>query len=549
MMASMAALATQAAAGPLVDDSQKNLEKFNLVADFPAIESPALSISEAGSVGAAELTSCATYYFHNTSINVGADGEQKITNITAPPAGAPGVIVVQLPLLSNILEIAKFYSDPVLAGNLTISGDLVGEIWVQTNNFNDTDFIAEIFDYNPANGNTSSLGMIEFGVITDGPNEAELIIEPPPVTIPTGHRLLFVLSGKSSNILTRPTVTLFYDSAERNSRFTICQINPPNLTISKSGPVTAIAGQAITYTLSVTNSGGQPATGLVINDTLPAGAGYVSGGTLAGNTVTWSVASLGPGAMVQQTFVVTATGTITNDDYRVTATSNISATGQEAVLTVVSQPGQPNLSISKEAPALAGPGELITYTLTIANGGDTEAENLIISDTIPSGANYVSGGTKSGNNVTWLVASLEPNESVEVSFVVTASTAITNSDYRVTAEDNVSAMGQETVVTAIAAAPSLNHIYLPILRKPGATTLLFINSENTGGINPLRVLDTSNNQLLSCIIGNNVTQSCGSFPAVGTYKLIAHTNNCGVLQGTFGDAAPGATVTRRVYCN
>jgi uncharacterized repeat protein (TIGR01451 family) len=275
----------------------------------------------------------------------------------------------------------------------------------------------------------------------------------------------------------------------------------------------------------------------------------VSGGTLAGNIVTWPVGSLGPGAASQQSFVVTATGTITNNNYRVTATGNISATGQTPVVTVVSQPGQPNLSISKVGPETASAGGLITYTLTISNSGDTEAEDLVISDTIPAGATYVGGGNKSGNTVTWLVNSLAPDESVEVSFVVTASAMITNSDYRVTAEDNVSAVGQEAVTTMVAAEVSSTNIYLPVLFKPGATTLLIIDSENTGGINPLRVLDTNNNQLLSCIIGNNVIQTCGSFPAVGTYKLIAHTNNCGSLQGTFGDAAPGATVTRRVFCN
>jgi hypothetical protein len=54
---------------------------------------------------------------------------------------------------------------------------------------------------------------------------------------------------------------------------------------------------------------------------------------------------------------------------------------------------------------------------------------------------------------------------------------------------------------------------------------------------------------LSCVIGHNVTEFCGSFPAVGTYTIIAYPRNCSVLPRTFTDAIPEATITRRIACN
>jgi uncharacterized membrane protein len=94
-------------------------------------------------------------------------------------------------------------------------------------------------------------------------------------------------------------------------------------------------------------------------------------------------------------------------------------------------------------------------------------------------------------------------------------------------------------------------VYLPLVLKPAPHTFLYVKSINTGGINPVEIRDPDNGNalLLSCVIGNNVTQFCGSFPPVGTYTLIAHTQNCGKPQGTFHDATLYAVITRQVECN
>lgn len=112
-------------------------------------------------------------------------------------------------------------------------------------------------------------------------------------------------------------------------------IGYPDLAIGKIGPASAVPGRPITYTLTVVNNGPAPATGLVITDGLPIGAGYVGGGTLMpGDVVSWTAASLaGNGASVQVQFAVTATETITNVVYGVTCAEDVSAVGSEPVVT------------------------------------------------------------------------------------------------------------------------------------------------------------------------------------------------------------------------
>ncbi len=91
--------------------------------------------------------------------------------------------------------------------------------------------------------------------------------------------------------------------------------------------------------------------------------------------------------------------------------------------------GSPSLQIAKSGSTTAQLGDSITYTLTITNSGTATATNLVITDAIPAGASYISGGTQVGSVVSWTVASLPVSNTTQASFVVTVTQTITNSDY------------------------------------------------------------------------------------------------------------------------
>jgi len=101
--------------------------------------------------------------------------------------------------------------------------------------------------------------------------------------------------------------------------------NPADLSINKTapaGPVTS--GSNITYMFTVTNTGLNTASSVVVTDNLPAGTAFVSCGSTGGgvcggvgNHRTVSFASLGPGASAMITLVVKVTcsapsGTLSN---------------------------------------------------------------------------------------------------------------------------------------------------------------------------------------------------------------------------------------------
>lgn len=108
----------------------------------------------------------------------------------------------------------------------------------------------------------------------------------------------------------------------------------PDLAITKAALPVAVAGERITYTLSVINQGATPAADLLITDTLPAGAAYLEGGLLVGSSVRWYLPSLaGFGSSAQVTYTVSAGTTLLNDDYaalsgelRVTGTTAVETT-------------------------------------------------------------------------------------------------------------------------------------------------------------------------------------------------------------------------------
>lgn len=163
----------------------------------------------------------------------------------------------------------------------------------------------------------------------------------------------------------------------------------PDLAISKHAPAIALAGEPITYTLTITNRGATTANALTVFDVLPPGATYVSGGVLAGNVVQWFVPSLeGYGATTQTTFVVNANATITNSSYGVSASGGWSATGGPPLITRIVDAKANVTSVS--AAALSAPG----LGINLPEGFVADESEIALdvlsgpSQPLPSGAQY-----------------------------------------------------------------------------------------------------------------------------------------------------------------
>ena len=164
----------------------------------------------------------------------------------------------------------------------------------------------------------------------------------------------------------------------------------------------------ITYTITFTNDGTSTLTNVFIADNRPVSTTIVysatSRGTLSGDDpVTVMVSSLAP----NETVVLTLTAQVDSDAPGGLVIENF-AQGysdqspfietNEVTHTVVATP---DLTAIKSATPPSGasvqPNDLITYTITVSNTGNTALSNIVITDSLPISTTFVSSDTVNGS--------------------------------------------------------------------------------------------------------------------------------------------------------
>ncbi|WP_317169958.1 Ig-like domain-containing protein [Pedobacter sp. SG918] len=182
----------------------------------------------------------------------------------------------------------------------------------------------------------------------------------------------------------------------------------PSISLTKTGPATAKAGETVTYIIEAVNNGPSNASNLSITDAIPtqltgvtwtvvaAGTSTVSAASGTGNVSLTSNLKVGTANKV----TITATGTISAAQSNVTITNQAVATPTEAGISPVNSnavntaiSNKSTITIVKAGPSSVNAGENITYTLSIKNAGPSNAVAAVIADNIPSGITNVSWST------------------------------------------------------------------------------------------------------------------------------------------------------------
>ncbi len=186
-----------------------------------------------------------------------------------------------------------------------------------------------------------------------------------------------------------------------------------DLAISASGPQSAAAGSTISYTLTATNLGPNPATGVTVTDTLPVGFTFVSA---VPSTICPQPPTPAPG---QPVIVTCNVGSLANGSsviITIQAAIPASASGQAVDTAVVSVPNNQDLNLgNNSAPPVVTNitsqvadltitkthvGNFVqgqtgaTYTITVSNSGTGATSGTVtVSDTLPTGltATAISG--------------------------------------------------------------------------------------------------------------------------------------------------------------
>lgn len=115
--------------------------------------------------------------------------------------------------------------------------------------------------------------------------------------------------------------------------------------------------------------------------------------------------------------------------------------------------GTPALDITKTADHdTVTVGDEIAYTITVTNTGDAEAENVVVTDTLPEGVTYLES-TGNGaydadaRTIAWTVGALAAEESETVTVTVSADEAGTVTNTAEAIADEVDAVEDDATVT------------------------------------------------------------------------------------------------------
>jgi uncharacterized repeat protein (TIGR01451 family) len=206
-------------------------------------------------------------------------------------------------------------------------------------------------------------------------------------------------------------------------------------------------GDTVTFTITVSNSGPDDATGVIVDDLLPTGVTFASAiasqGTYDENTGIWTVGDLD--ASTSATLTIDATVDTGTEGDTITNTACVTGLDQvdpdqidcdDAVLVVEDpQVVGADISVVKTAstatPSVAG---TFTYTVTATNNGPDDASAVTVEDILPAGLTYQSdnsGGAYNSGTGIWTIGDLADGASASIVITVlvnngTAGQQITN---------------------------------------------------------------------------------------------------------------------------
>ena len=164
------------------------------------------------------------------------------------------------------------------------------------------------------------------------------------------------------------------------------------------------AGQRITYTITVTNNGPGTAEDVVITDPVPAASEIeeiLDGGTQSGGIVTWNLGTLTAGESVSVGLVVLVDvnhdGDVTNTATVDSSTPDPDPSDNSATAITTDDPAGVDLSLIKDADVdLVSVGDVVVYTIVVANAGPADATGVEVKDQLPDGLEFVSAHADRG---------------------------------------------------------------------------------------------------------------------------------------------------------
>ncbi|MBN1768239.1 MAG: DUF11 domain-containing protein [Prolixibacteraceae bacterium] len=396
-----------------------------------------------GEISDVEASRCESGYLQwNGSVNFGtvvAGGECTVLIRGTLNSNYSGEI-------ENIATVSSEVDDPVLSNNTSQTNDSVytvadlavvktaipevfvaGEtvtysIILKNNGFSDaqdvlvTDNLPSNLDFISATSSSGTWSAPEWniGTLVNGASESIEI---------QARVKADVLQGSTISNTSFVTSTTHDSITDNNSSTIINSVDAlANVSVVKTADLAEVtAGENITYTITVNNPGPSDAQSVLVSDNLPPGLVFVSSSTTAGSFTApgWDVgtlaagtsesleitaqvkASVPSGSQIENTAVVSGpTPDPVPDDNTSTTTTNVTASADLAL----TKTATPNPFVA---------GETMVYTITLGNNGPSDAQNITVSDNLPSELDFVSASTSAGTwaGTNWTIGALPAGSS------------------------------------------------------------------------------------------------------------------------------------------
>ena len=363
----------------------------------------------------------------------------------------------------------------------------------------------------------------------------------------------FTLNGTAS-AAGNQTNTVAATSAEgaTASATAVTRVVASDVSVAKAVNLdTVVLGEALTYTITVTNNGDGVATNVRVVDLVPDGltvtASTPAAGTDEDGNLLWTIASLAAGASTS--FNVS---TDTQLPGLITNVSQVTDRDKTVRVEVLSRVVRPELSLAKTGSAAVYIGGERTYTITATNSGEAPLTGVTITDNFPAGMAYVSSsgnGSREGNTITWDIGNLAIDESAAVTVTLRGLTAGTVSNQaRVTADQNTEAEASLSIQVLATPGAHLNIVDLSDPLAVGEEGGYTITVENQSADSPITnvqvtVIVPTELDILAAeggvISGNRIAYSAITSLAAGA----SQTFNITVRANAEGDVVASATMT------
>ncbi|MFB9684604.1 DUF7507 domain-containing protein [Amycolatopsis plumensis] len=247
----------------------------------------------------------------------------------------------------------------------------------------------------------------------------------------------------------------------------------PAVEVTKTVDLPVIhAGDAVTWTVAVRNTGDTPLAPVKLTDDTTAACARTFAGLAAGATQTYTCTA-NPSRTT--TSRLTATGTdLTGQPVTATASATVTVLAPALTLTAAATPG------------VARAGDPITYTLTVANAGDAPLTEVAVADDVPACAKAI-GALAPGATVTYTCTAPAPPDD----FATTA--AATGKDQLGRAVK----VTDDAAVDVIHPAAKLAVRATPAQVREGDTVTWTITAANTGDV-PLTEVAVADAQVPLC---------------------------------------------------